>query len=445
MKNFDSLLPSFESIDEAADLAVGSTDEINYSDSEAAQYAQEQTAIGRDLERQQDLVEGGFQDIASLESLANAIDAARDLGMEMGSAEFMHIQLNDVQKRYGIDSLETAAPSMECFQERRARIAATASLESVKETAAKVWAWIKEQFAKFIAMMKNFYHQITKSLDYIDREADTIKQKVRRMKFEGGGQIAIGRAAKKICYEGEVNGDFTSRLNQVASLTHVGAETLDRIRQEVIERLNENGVAGREIPIPNTFTQVHKAGRFSFGTDALNVYASTRLPGDVCVLIQTFGNHNDDSAFHFASATTVHARVMTAPFDEDQKDLGRDAPALSSTEIFALCQRLQKTVAQLKSSRDAAARHIEKMGAEVSNWGRKAAQDRGAPELIQKTAGWSVKRATIYAGPLFRHCEKVAFDVCVGYLTYAKRSIAHAEEKASKPSFKPGLPQLTAD
>ena len=444
MKNSNTPLPSFETVDEAADLALGHTDEINYSSSEADAYAQEQNAIGRDLERQQDLIEGGTQDLASLESLANAIDAAREIGMEMGSAQFMHIQLNDVQKRYGINDLETAAPSMECFAERRARIATSASLESVKETALKVWAWIKEQFQKFVALMKNFYHQITKSLNFIDHEADQLKQKVRRMKFEGGAEISIGRAANKICYEGVVSADFTSRLNQVGALTQVSAETLDEIREEVIKTLSEGDTTGRRIPIPKSFTQVHAAGRFAMGAESINAYASPRMPGDIHVVVQTFGRTDQDSTYDFRSGQIVHARVMTLPADEEKKTPASQVPAMSSTEVFSLCQRLQKTVAQLKSSRDAAARHIEKMSTEVGNLGRQMAQERNAPELLQRLASWSVKRSTIYAGPLFRHCEKVAFDVCVGYLAYAKRSVAHAEGKAETPNYKPGLPQLTA-
>lgn len=445
MKNSNTLLPSFESVDEAADLALGHTDEFDYSSSEADQYAHEQNVFGRELDRQQDLVEGGTQDLASLESLANAIDEARELGMEMGSAQFMHIHLNNVQTRYGINEIETAAPSMECFQERRARIATSASLESVKETAQKVWAWIKEQFAKFIEMMKKFYHELTKSLDFIHAEADKVKNTARRLKFEGGAKIDLGRTARKICYEGKLTKDYQTHFQTMLKLTRVSEETFKRIRQEVLDGIagGKNTNFDREVPIPAGFIVVRQGQGFSFNPDeAVNVHASPLLPGDRHVLVQTFYDENRPSTMTSEqNPVSIQGRVFTVHSDEHKLD-DTTIEALSSQEVFQLCQGVQQTVNGLKKERDAMLNHMEETRRKIDDHFAQLADEAGVGGTLQKMASWHMKRITLYGGPLHRHCEKVAFDVLTGYLSYAKRSIAHAEEQSAKPKFEVGHARL---
>ena len=424
-------LPSLESAEIEPVATLDHSDALDYGNAEAEAYAREATLDGRELERQQELIEGAFDDVASVESLIEAIEEARDVGLEMGSAQFMQLHLNRVQQCYGVQDINCAVPALESFEGRRARLATSISLESVKETLKKIWEWIKEQFRNFIALMRKFYEQITKSLELVEREADQIEQKTRRMKFEGGEKIPLGRAAKKIVFEGEITKDFTSRLNQVAALTHIGVETLAEIRAEVVDRLRDEGLFSRKVPIPKSFTKVVERPKFSQGADALNVYLSPQLPGDIHIAIQTFGFRDSDSAYDVKSGRFIDARVITGPA-KDRKEAPAEAEALSSAEIFTLCQRLQKTVAQLKTSRGAAEEHFKKLAEEVEKIGRERGEERQMPEVLKKLLSWSLKRSTIYAGPLFRHCEKVAFDVCVGYLAYAKRSIAHAEAKEKK-------------
>lgn len=438
-KTKDTLLPSLESFDEGSATALDHTDTVDYTEATANAYAREAAADGRDLDRQIDALEGGYSDVATLESLIEALEDARDVGLESGSAQFLHLHVGPIQQRYGINELETAIPAMECFHDRRARLATSITMESIQETLLKVWAWLKEQFVKFMTAIKDLFRKVTKSLDLIADEADALKQKVRRMKFDGGEKFDLGRAGRQLVVDGEITKDFTSPLNTVGQLSRVAEETLQKIHEDAVAavryRWGDKEVGGprftKEVPVPAGFTQAKGAKEFIFSTqDALNVYVSKPLPGDRFVVIGTFGEDNQPSRWDSSRNAMVHGRVgvesiPTAP----EADL--TVTALSASEVFSLCQRLQKTVASLKTARQVVEDNMEKTRRAIDELAKNGDEKFTSSEMARKVGTFIYRRSALYGGNLFRVIDNVAYDVCRGYLTYAKRSAALAEKKVA--------------
>ena len=425
-KHFASLESADEGgFDAGAEVMFDHTDAVD-----GYEYAYEQMIDGRAAENCVDAIDGAETDIASLESLISAIDEARDVGMESRSGQFALIQVGDVQKRYGINGLETAMPAMECFQGRQARMAASVSMESVKETLQKVWEWIKEQFYKFIMMIRRFYNHLTKNLNLVIEDSEKLKNVVRRMKFEGGQEIDLGSQGAKITIEGKIPTDFTSVLNRVGSANRIPESAFDKIRQDVEAALTTHkeedkfGAASftQEVPIPADFQLAQDASPFSFGAEALKIYSSHLLPGDRFIAVGVFGPNNAPKSYDFRAHGYVHGRVITqnVSVDKDTK-----TKALNSQDVFTLCQRITKTAAALKTSRGEMDEHFKKTQSTIDSILRKHQSGDGvAAETQRKIAMWYYRNNAVYAGNLHRHIEGVGYEICVGFLALAKKSVA---------------------
>lgn len=430
MKN-KALLLGLESFNEGPAVMADHTETVG------SEYEAVETLDGREIDQCIDGITSAETDIASLEALIEAIEDARDVGMEAWSAQFATIHVNSMQKRYSVNDPLLAMPSLECFDGRQARLATTVSLESVGETAAKVWAWIKEMVGKFVDMMRDFYRRVTKNLDYIAEQARVLKNQARKMKFEGGETVDLGRHGRKITVQGKISNDFVSVLNNVGSFTRIGEETFTQIRDMVSKTLSETKEADRfmpanipdSVPIPSSFTKVREANRFAIGAGALNVYCSPILPGDRFIVIGVFGSDNTSKTYDFRTGGMVYGRVS-----QQNADVDRDTTAttLSSTEVFTLCQRLDKTVSSLKTSQDNLTRHLEDTRKEIDNIMRKYQKGDGKVAQAARAVGsWYYRNTALYGGNLHRFCDGIAFDICMGYLTLAKKSMPVEKAEAA--------------
>lgn len=103
----------------------------------ATAYAVGETLDGYDRQVLEDQLKMCKSDVSSLESLLQALQDERDVGLESGSAKFAQLTLESIQNRHGIDINElthTAMPSLECFQGRLARTATSLTVDSVRNT-----------------------------------------------------------------------------------------------------------------------------------------------------------------------------------------------------------------------------------------------------------------------------------------------------------------------
>jgi len=429
-KNF----PSLESLEEEGGFNAGDEVMFDHTDSVAGyEYEYEAMMDGRDEEHCVEAIDGAETEITSLESLLSAIDEARDVGMEAYSAQFASIQISEAQRRYGVNGIEAAFPSMECFQGRQARLAASVSMESVKETIAKIWAWIQAQFKKFVEMIKKFYHHLTKNLDLVIEEANKVKNIARKRSFDGGRTISLGRHAKKITIQGKIPTDLstiTSVLNNVGQANRIPEATFEKIRKDVEDALvrNKEGIKilpasmTGEVPIPADF-QLVNSNKFAGGTAGpKRTYVSRTLPGDRAVVVTVFGEDNASSTFDLSSGQFVRSQVSTF-WENIQRET--ETTALSSQDVFTLCQRIVKAAASLKSSRDDMAAHLKRTESTIDAILRKHQGDDAGPivEGMNKLASWYYRTNAVYAGSLHRHIEGVGYDVCVGFLELAKKSL----------------------
>jgi hypothetical protein len=438
-KNF----PSLESIDDNdGGFNAGAEVMFDHTDTVAGyDYDYEQMMDGRKAENCIDAIEGAETEIASLESLLEAINDARDVGMEAYSAQFANIQISDAQRRYDVTGLGTMFPSMECFQGRQARTATSVSMEAIKETIAKIWEWIKKQFLAFIDMIRNFYRHLTKNLDLVVDQANTAKNIARKLKYNGGDSINLGRHGAKITVDGKIPqtlSEITSILNNVGAANRVPEEKFEKIRQDVEKAVTERqdpehgkwvSSFTQEVPLPADFSVVNEANMNGVFDGAFKVYSSRVLPGDRAILIGVFGADNRASAYNFNSRSMSHGRVATHRLDVDRNTA---CYTLSSADTFTLCQRIVKTAASLKTSRDHMETHLRKTKETIDSIMRKYQGDGVTDKWAAKLTSWFYKSNAIYAGNLARHIEGVGYDVCVGFLALAKKSIAVAQEQEAK-------------
>lgn len=424
---------SLESLDDEGGFNAGEEVMFDHTDAVGREYEYNAMMDGRAEEQCLDVIEGAETDIASLESLLQAIDEARDIGMESRSAQFAGLQLREAQRRYGINACETMMPSMECFEGRQARLATSVSMEAVKETIAKIWAWIKEQFKKFAELIRRFYHSFTKNLDLIASDAEKLKNQVRRMKFDGGTTIALGGAARKICRQGKVLTDFTSTLNTVSALTRVSGETLERVEKEAteqFERLMTGEQTGyqfrREVLIPSGFSEQDFGDEpgYNYARDGLSMrmYASQVLPGDVAIGVIVYGPKNHDKGTHPYTGADAYGGVNK--FKTYRGDVETEVAALSSQDVFTLCQRISKCVASLKTSRGEVEAHLDRINRKLEELQRKHAPTEGIVGNTLSAAGRAFyKTSVVYGTQLTRTADMIAFDVCAGYMAFARKSV----------------------
>lgn len=405
-------IASTESFHESEVVALDHTDQII-----AAVDAQaEAQRIDIEITKRGDAIVGATTDIASLEALIDAIEDAREIGMEAGAAQFMNIQVGTVVKRYDAKATETNMPGMESF--RGSRHAGSVSMESVKETIAKIWAWIKERFREFIKLVKKQIDRLTRSLDFAYNEADKVKQYVRRNPFKGGKEIDLGRAGTKITMQGVIETDFISPLNVVGALARVGDETLQQIADSVVARFEKAasgehfGIEAR-VMIPSSFQVVTTTG-------AQSIHCSPLLPGDRFVMVSSF-NDSEDDMMRDGNGTIYRSEIKNAE-SESQAGASTKATSLDSKQVFELCVRIQKTVASLKTSRGHLDEYVKDINNRIDEIAKRTQDGSFNQRAVNAVAAYIFKNACVYGTKLQRHIELVAFDALLGYLAYAKKS-----------------------
>lgn len=424
---FDNLKSAAEWINQCAEDSDMTSAVNDYS----TQYAVQETLNGqiKEIGQTEDSIDSAIDETAALEALCGALDDCRSVGLESRSAEIVRLQIHDVRKRYGVGALETPFPSMESFSSPQKRLYTSVSLESVKEVLQRIWIWIKEQLEHLIALVKRFYHHLTRSLDSLSEESRIVKNLARQAKMKGGVKINLGYAARKICINGAVSKDFTSALNVLSRVNRVSEETLSRVSAEFIDKVKSSLEQNRntiyfstEVLIPAGFSPNRELGRFEFGADAMRVFVSPQLPGDRVIAVAVFGSENKTETYDLRRGM-VYGRAQIIKMEYPEPETSVDS--LSSEEVFTLCQRIDKTIASLRTSRSDIERHLTQTKSMVESVIRKYSRDNDEgkiEEALRQIIGNSWKN-TLYGTKLVRLGEEVAYDVCRGYLAWARKSL----------------------
>jgi hypothetical protein len=220
-------------------------------------------------------------------------------------------------------------------------------------------------------------------------------------------------------------------MNTVSRLNRVSDDTLERISNEFLEKVktkldadNHDADMTTEVLIPSGFVPDREIGRFAFGADAYRVFVSPHLPGDRVVVVGVFGHGNAPEVTDFRNGfTRMYGRTMVVKLQTPDPE--SDVPSLSSEEVFTLCQRIDKAIASLKTSRSDIERHLSNTKRMVDDMIRKYSSDQGEGtfvRVLRERVGDAWKN-TLYGTKLVRLGEEVAYDVCRGYLTWARKSL----------------------
>lgn len=397
----------------------------------ANDYERQETLSGRALETEQDALEGAETDIASLESLIEAICEARDVGLESISAGLLHRQVQEIQQRYGV-SLKRALPSLEDYHGRTARLATTISLEAVGETLSKVWLWIKAKIKQFWEFLKKHYHHLTQNLEALGREVYSVKKTAQRMKFAGGAEIDLGRFARKLEMKGEVPRDFASILQIVGQINQASEEKMaefQKIYEEAARgKLNDKygAVFSERLVVPRGFNEQPTQDLAS----GLKGYVSDLLPGNRVIVTGAF--QGDRTQYHqFGETITIRSSIQHI---ESKPLVNTQVEAFSSQEVFSLCQRLEKAIVNVRNSRVEIENNIKMTEQAIDKIVRDHSDDKeeGKVKRAYRDLIASIWKHSLYSTQLLRHGESITYDVVVGYLAWARKSIAVNEPKVSE-------------
>jgi hypothetical protein len=417
-------------------------------ESTAMTYTHSETLDGQ--QRSFEEVESAFTDVATLESLLDAIEEIRDVGLEAQSAQFVRLQLTSTHKRYGIKVLETSMPSMEAFHTQRTRVMTSISMESVSETIEKVLAWIREKMKQILEMFRQFWHRLSRSLDYVEAESIRVKKSAQTTRWSGQKQVSLSpTVAAKLAVGRTVPEDLRTILSSfhlIEELNHVPQETLDTVYKRVTGQFDwfmQNG--GKmpykaEILVPKGWTEVvHKQAEGRYEVGEMRTFVSPTLPGNVTIHIKAFGLANQEASKDNETNRHISCRPEIVRLDVGSVDT--EVRALTSSEVITLCDSILHTVAKMKEARRRIDRHIANVRLDLDQMADR--YTRGATQQAQRDYVSIMKNVyyicVVYGTKLTQACESVAFDALTANLSYAKLSIRAIESEVQDRLAVPSL------
>jgi hypothetical protein len=407
----------------------------------AMTYAREETVDGRQVELCVDDIEGALTEVGSLESLLEAIEESRDVGMEAWSAQFAKIHVSGVMRRYRLDPCDVSLPAMESFYDaRRARLSTSISMESVKETIQKVWKWIKEKMKQILEMLSHFWHRLISSLDYVEKEATELKHLALTTHTTGHREIHLPPTlAAKLASGKKVPGNLQSiltNLQSIEQLNHVPKETLDLIYKRITAQFDWYMQSGGKIPykaevlVPQGWVEVvSPAGEERYVEGELRTFVSPTLPGNVTIQISAFGLANQEMSKDNETGKYVSYRPEVVKLDVG--DIDTEVMALGPNEVATLCDTIIHIVRRMKESRRAIDAHMTNVSHDIDRMaerylrGNNTQYHRDYMTVMRNVYHTCV----VYGTKLTRTCESVAFDVLAAHLSFAKRSLEAADGK----------------
>lgn len=275
---------------------------------------QEVEAEGVEQEAQ---VEEAIEVSEALDEYQEALESiGKQGGLDRNGAMILQIGLEQLCARVGIEPTAMAFPSMESFGGATSRIHSTkVAMESVKETAKKVWEAIMAAIKRAGAWLKDFWKKLTDSNHRLKARADKIKAAVASVKGEATGEIENSSLADKLHINGKVEKNFGQDFDEFTKFCEAMAgkvvpavvETSKKVVDIIPKAVQDQGM--EDIPfkvaeVKGAFSGLQLSAAEGESVEGVEVLKSKQLLGGKALVVQVPTADGVAGAMAFAKCKT---------------------------------------------------------------------------------------------------------------------------------------------
>jgi len=388
--------------------------------------------------------EAAATEIVALESLLATVGEMSEVGMSPMAARLLQASLQPSQERYNAHS-EYTTLSLECFSGRQAGTSTSVSMEGIKETIAKIIAWIKEKFAQFVAWVKRKFAEFQKDLGVLSERVQKLKVATRRRSGRGvspEGTVDLGRHADRIRWDDKVDpADVTANMQRLAQLVNAPEGAYEAVLKNVRSAVAENILNGDEIDVSSHLhipEGWHKARIQSVGFfDSIAIYASPEFPGQRLMTMSIPAGFGGFGAPKVGESTQTKKRLTLGVWrDPKVKALETTkVPYLSTEQIQKFCMDADGAINKIKGVMSAYENYSKRI-ADTLTEGLKR-QDGQKDEIKEASVMDAVNKinavGNLFLTDLVQSCSGQAYNVIASYCVWAEKSAAAivAKEKAA--------------
>lgn len=317
---------------------------------------QEVEAEGVEQEAQ---VEEAIEVSEALDEYQEALESiGKQGGLDRNGAMILQIGLEQLCARVGIEPTAMAFPSMESFGGATSRIHSTkVAMESVKETAKKVWEAIIAGIKRAGEWLKNFWKTLTDSNHRLKARADKVKAAAASVKGEAQGELENTSLADKLHRNGKVEKNFGHDFNEFTKFceTMAGKVVPGVVKHaEVVVDLtvkglstNDGEIAFKASDIKSAYSGLQLTASDEEVPEGVEALKSQQLPGGKALLVQLPTVDGNSGAQAFAKSKTSVGLFKPAT----AKATNNKMPVLTVNEITGIADNVVKVSSAIESLR----------------------------------------------------------------------------------------------
>lgn len=428
------LVASLEGLGDTEEEVIVADEPVTSAMDEEHEELQEAAA---DVEEAHEVIEELEGSAEGLESIANMIESTiPNGGLNPQAAMFMQASVDKITGNLGYR--KSLVPSFESFGSDSSRLATTTvSLESIKETLAKIWEAVKKAAMAVWTAVKNFFDRLFNIVPRIKHTAEKLKEKLKTLKGSPEGELELGGLASKIAIDGNVNAGVSGAEHVATTITALSEAVSkafgkvtpakigkDEKDEEIVKGLVE--ASKKDAHAPAGFTAAK-------GAEGSESFRSVVLPGDRQFVL-TYKLAKEGESIASAAEAAYAGPVLKLEGAKDMKGASKEAKAkvLSAAEM----EKVLDVVIKIADAGLAARSHIDaarKVGEGQLNIAKAQA---AADESAHQAAGAAIIRACgkrVSNGARAPYeVWKYGAEVARNYLVLVEKSMkAHKEPKAA--------------
>lgn len=370
-----------------------------------------------------------FQVAKSLESIQTILTNNPN-GISAQCADFLRVGVNAQLTRIGMEHY-TLVASYESFEGHEAKQSTQASLESVKEVAAKVWEKIKALFKTLFEKFSQFRIMTKQRLARINGSADKIGEIIKQVQDWRAGTVEM--SAEQIRYLSLSGGESDidpSKIEQALSQSVAALQAFaddgynvqaaDVLRDSVlltVKSRDNDDLHDVSVRMNAEVVRIIKSMKTHEGHSVIGGFSFRRKTVDF------YGGEDDHFAINAAYTLHHHAEKLTkAAIIEGHVYLGKDQAAAAGSVRKPNAQQadaIHKTLGQFADPLEKIGRHVDKIkdiAKPFANW----QFDNQSSDATYRHAVSSVtyglvtqmsillNRVIYLESALLKHCDHVA-------------------------------------
>jgi len=251
-----------------------------------------------------------------LEEIAEKVEEANEAGgIDETTAEIVETAVESILKtaRIGITTKQMGLPSTEGFRVKNNRVAlGQSTVESIKQTASKIWKAIVDAVKRSIAWVKEFFRKLFSVAERIIKRSDALTEKVRGLGAKKAKEAKFKNASlyKSLAIESNLadlgtiektGGTLKAVIEHHDNVVKKLTEGIEKEDVNAADALNSSSAAFKEAP-ENIKKQIDAS------TDVAVAYTGI-MPGNVTVFMTSPKNDSVDSNAIRAGKLNLSAKL----------------------------------------------------------------------------------------------------------------------------------------